>query len=104
MSQHDVVQFNFSVCFSFFSFYNFLEFLQPLLVWCRQSFKNSKGTQYGAHMPSGCWILKQVFGEILVVVDMMTKPILPFTQQNFLLENLDGVRITMLVPLFDRSC
>lgn len=34
----------------------------------------------------------------------MTERTLPFTRQNFLPENLDGVKITMLVPLIDKIC
>jgi hypothetical protein len=46
-------------------------------------------------MHRGCWNLGQNFGGTLVMVDMMTRPIHPFIQQNFLLEKLDGVKITM---------
>jgi len=48
-------------------------------------------------MLSVCWILEQLCGEIQAVGAMMTKLILPFTQQNILLESLDGARTTKLV-------
>lgn len=61
--------------------------------------KNNKGILFGVHMPNDYWTLEKDFGETLVVVATMTKRILPSTQQSFLVENLDGVRITMLVLL-----
>ncbi|KAG6394760.1 hypothetical protein SASPL_145350 [Salvia splendens] len=60
-------------------------------------------TNYGARaasMGSGCWILKHVFGEILVAEDMMTKLTLPFTQQNFQPESLGGKVYELVVRHF----
>jgi hypothetical protein len=62
-------------------------------------YKNNKGILDGDHMHNDCWTLLLGFGETLVVVDMMTRPIHLFTQPNFLLENQDGVKITMQVVL-----
>ncbi|KAG5528714.1 hypothetical protein RHGRI_029395 [Rhododendron griersonianum] len=63
---------------------------------CVRLCKNNKGILYGVHMPNDYWTLEKDFGEILVVVATMTKRILPSTRLSFLVENLDGVRITML--------
>lgn len=53
--------------------------------------------QLGVHMLNSYWILKGGFGEIRVMVVMMTKHILQFTQQSFLQGNQGGLATTMYV-------
>lgn len=70
-----------------------------ILLWFRQLCKNNRGILCGVHMPSGYWTLEKDFGETLVAVATTTKRILPSTRLSFLVENRDGVKITMLVLL-----
>ncbi|KAK3036185.1 hypothetical protein RJ639_030255 [Escallonia herrerae] len=63
----------------------------------RQLCKTNKGIPYGARMLSVYWTMEQDFGGTRVMEDMMTKPILPFTQQDFRPENLVGVRTIIFV-------